>query len=168
MNKLFHHKLYNGCNYLSMLGLKVIYVNNLIQQLIITSKQFWGNLKKNCSLQLFPWLCQHIEARQNSHDFAGDIFKCIFFNENFWNLYKNFRAIWSLRFNWQCESIGSDNGLVPVSSKLSEPMLAGHNIGKGEDYQLNDILLVFHIPLSFKGYFHKKGWIFILSNLKFM
>ena len=56
--------------------------------------------------------------RQNCHHFADDIFKCISFQVHFleWKLLNfkgNFTEIFSLGFNWQYGSIGSNNALAP-------------------------------------------------------
>ena len=35
-----------------------------------------------------PWYINRLRLRQNGHNFADDIFKCIFANENVWILIK--------------------------------------------------------------------------------
>ena len=53
-----------------------------------------------------------LRPTQNSRHFADNTFKCIFFNDNL-NFEWNFTEICSLWFDWQYDSIGSDNGLAP-------------------------------------------------------
>ena len=66
------------------------------------------------SRTLFTNRYQHIEAEKNSCDFADNIFKCIFLNENVSISLKDFTEFLFLRSNLQCPSIGSDNGLAPA------------------------------------------------------
>ena len=49
-----------------------------------------------------------LETQKNGHHLAGDIFKDISLNENFW-ISNKLHQICSLGSNWQCGSIGSDN-----------------------------------------------------------
>ena len=55
--------------------------------------------------------CDTLRLRLNCIHFAEDIFKCIFFNENAWNLLKS--SLKLVRKVW-INKIGTDNGFVPV------------------------------------------------------
>ena len=54
-----------------------------------------------------------MRPRQSGRDFADDIFKCIFLNENVQISDKNSLKFVLKGLNWQYSSIGSDNDLVP-------------------------------------------------------
>ena len=71
MDTLFHPTLYDGCNYLSMLGLKLIYVSER------------GPRYCECKVWFLFYL-NTLRLRQNGRHFADDNFKCIFLNENVW------------------------------------------------------------------------------------
>ena len=67
----FHPIHYNGCNYLSMLGLKLNHVSKSGHRRILEIQSM-----RQCVDTLSPG--------QNCHHFADDIFKCTFLNENIW------------------------------------------------------------------------------------
>ena len=57
-----------------------------------------------------------LKPRQHGYYFVNDIFKSIFLNENYLDLY--FSEICSQQSNWQSASTGSDNGFVPNSQQV--------------------------------------------------
>ena len=64
------------------------------------------------TLTLFHIGNYYIESRTNWPHLADSIFKCIFFNENFWVSNKIETCFWDL-FYWHEVSIGLGNGLAP-------------------------------------------------------
>ena len=98
MDKQFHPTLYNGHNYLSVVGLKLNHVSkrgpwrHVRNCEVIGSLESWFHRRWNGSLEriwycaaahlIIPRFINTLRPRQNGHHFADDTFKHIFMNEN--------------------------------------------------------------------------------------
>ena len=98
VDKWFHFTLYNGCNYLFMLGLKLIHVNakgpegQKSKGMVYKRLFFLYMIHSHCcggcwdddifSVGLGASYFNTLRPRQHGRHFADDTFKCIFLNEN--------------------------------------------------------------------------------------
>ena len=154
MDKWFHPTLYNECNYLSMLALKLIHISKggycpgcpmlfdcwwcgHVSDAIIYHWYLWcwSPLKPRHLFRAGPLPCQSdhrvntLRPRQDGRHFADNIVKCIFLNEGIWisiNI--------SLKFvlNGQINNIPALVLIMtwrrPGDKPLSEPMMVSLQI----------------------------------------
>ena len=108
-----------------------------------------------------------MKPQQNGRHFAGDIFKCTFFNGNCWLFIDwNFTEVWSWGSNWQYVSIDSDKRLFPVRcqsitfdkamiTQFSEAYSMHHLVSMSWNFEM------LHEPMSFRG----TCWILLFDTL---